>query len=166
MIFLDDSDFFDTALGASAFEAGRKPGVENLLRRGLIDEASAHRQDVGVVVGAREMRGERIVAGGGADARDLIGGDGHAQAGAAHQHAEIRLTGCNPFRDLFREIRVVDGLRADGPGIFHVVPPARQVVADFFLQCESGVVATDDDAKFFRQANILEKGFVPQSCGS
>jgi hypothetical protein len=63
--------------------------AHDLVDDGGVHDAGAEADDVGVVVGAGHAGFEGVVALGGADAVDLVGGDAHADAGAAHQHAAL-----------------------------------------------------------------------------
>ena len=56
------------------------------------DDAAAEGQHVGVVVFAGEARGHYVMGEGGANARDFVGGDGNADAGASDRDAQIGLS--------------------------------------------------------------------------
>ncbi len=102
---------------------------------------------VGVVVLACQACELRVGHVGRAHADDLVGGDGHADAGAAHQHAEVGLAGGHLARRADREIRIVDGLLAVcGADVDDGDAGLGEVLGETLLLIESRMVAADDDA--------------------
>lgn len=73
----------------SAFERSLQPRRQNLVRETEGDDASAHGEDVGVVVLSRKTRRIEIVAERGAHADDFVRGDLFALAGTAEHDAAI-----------------------------------------------------------------------------
>src|ERR1043165_4488773 len=59
---------------AAALEGGFHAGLNDVLDEALAEEVGGEAEDVGVVVGAADLRGELIVGDGGADALELVGG--------------------------------------------------------------------------------------------
>ena len=74
---------------ASALERRVQPEREDFVGEPEGDDASAHREDVRVVVLARQPRGEEVVAERRADAGDLVGRDLLALSAAAEHDAAI-----------------------------------------------------------------------------
>src|SRR3954469_5141307 len=68
-------DLIDAFLVTSAFERGLQPQRQNFVGEPEGDDPPAHREDVGVVVFARQARRIEIVAESGPYARDFIGCD-------------------------------------------------------------------------------------------
>ena len=92
--------------------------------------------------------GVRVVADGGADAADLVGGDARAHAGAADQHAPLDLTVAHRVAEPLGEVRVVVvRVRAVAAEVLHVMTqagrlePAQQRV----LERRTGVIGGEGD---------------------
>jgi hypothetical protein len=66
--------------------------------------------DLSIVMAAGAVGGKDIMALGGADAPHFIGGDTHADAGAAYQDAPIILSPDNSLGDEQGNIRIIDGI--------------------------------------------------------
>ena len=82
-------NLIDAPLMASAGELRREKTRHRFDDLMLAQHARAHRQHVGVVVFAAHARGHRVVRDGRANAADFIRGDGHADARAADENAQI-----------------------------------------------------------------------------
>src|SRR5581483_5431112 len=87
--FLRGRNLIDAALVTAAFEAGGQPQRQDLVGEAERDDAAAHREDVRVVVLARQARGVEVVAQRGAHARDLVRGDLLALSAAAEDDAAV-----------------------------------------------------------------------------
>ena len=85
---------------AAAFELRGKEGLHDLLVNLKIDEPPREAHHVAVVVLAEELSERRGGDRRRAHAGHLIRSDGHADARAANEHAEICLTGGDGMRDL------------------------------------------------------------------
>ena len=83
------------ALGVG--ERGIQPGVDDLEREHFARDARADCHHVGVVVFAGEAGGHHVGQQRAADAFDLIGGDGHADAGRADDDAAVAFAGGDGF---------------------------------------------------------------------
>src|SRR5258707_7155331 len=87
--FFLHGDLVEPALVAPARVLRLQPELEDLVRETEGDDASADREDVGVVVLARQARGIQIVAERRADAGYLVGGDLFALTAAAEHDPAI-----------------------------------------------------------------------------
>ena len=127
---------------AAALEGRVQKQVHDLHGQARPDHAAAQGQDITVVVAAGHLGGEAVAAQGAADALDLVGRHGHADAGAAAEDALLRLAGGDGLRHQGR----IDGVIAAGFGIGAVVgegdAPLRQVFLDLFLEGKAPVVAS------------------------
>ena len=86
-----------------------EPERDDLVGEAERDDPAAHREDVGVVVLARQPRGVEIVAERGADAADLVGGDLLALAAAAERRCRGRRAPSATARaDVGADRRIVD----------------------------------------------------------
>src|SRR5262249_14060289 len=101
------------------------------------------------------MRGVTVMAQAGADAGDLVGGHGSADAAAANQNAAFTLAAQQAERNRFSEVRVIDRLGAVGTGVVDLMPPEPQMIGQDLLQVVAGMIGTDGDAHvyFFLPAN-------------
>ena len=84
---------------------------------------------------------------GGADLREAVGRNAHADAAGANEDAKIRLARDDFIADLGREVRVIHGFRGEDAEIRHGKPFAGEVGVDGLFQLESAVVGGDGDAK-------------------
>ena len=109
-------------------------------------DAGAEREDVGVVVLAREAGGLEVHHRRGADAGDLVGGERHADAGAADQDAAIEFAGRDRAPDLGRVVGIVDRLVRVGAEVAVRRAQLVERVLDQFLQLEAGMVCANRDA--------------------
>src|SRR6266851_1674506 len=122
-----------------------EPELEDLVREPVGDDASAHREDIGVVVLARQPRGVEIVAERGAYAWHLVGGDLLALAAAAEHDAAIGAPLDDRATDGETDRRVVDRLLAVGAEILDGVAEAGERVLEVLFQQKAGVIRADSD---------------------
>lgn len=78
-------------------EAVGEPFESELLGQLDTHDTLPEAEHLGVVAEDRTLDGERVVSGDGANARDLVGGDGHAQTCAADEETPV----CLAFSDEF-----------------------------------------------------------------
>src|SRR5262245_19373657 len=76
-------------LMASALKGSGQPQLDDLIGQAEGDDASSHREDIGVVVFAREARGEQIVTERRTASGNLFGGDLLALTAAPYHDAAI-----------------------------------------------------------------------------
>jgi len=130
----------------SALERRVEPQRENLVGESECDDAAAHREDVGIVVQARQPRRVEIVAERRADADDLVRRDLLALAAAAEDDAAVGLALGDRTRDRKADRRVVDRRFAVGAVVVDGVPEARDRLLEMFFQRETRVVGADRDS--------------------
>ena len=109
------------------------------------DDAAAHREDVGVVVLAREPRGVEVVAERGADAGDFVGGDLLALAAAAEHDAAVGAAFGDGAADGDADRRIVDRRFAVGAVIVDGVAEPRERLLQMFFEQEAGMIGADGD---------------------
>ena len=121
----------------------RQPERDDLIGELQGHDAAAERQDVRVVVLARQARRVQIVAESRADAGDLVRGYLFALSAAAHHDAPLGA----PFGDLTRhreaDRRIVDGLLAIGAAIVDAVPQNPQPAFEMLFEKKSGMIRAD-----------------------
>ena len=105
----------------------------------------AHGQHVGVVVPAGELGGQGVAAQGAADALDLVGGDGDADAGGADDDALLTLAGGHGLGGGLAEGGVVAALGAVGAEVLTGDALGGQIGLDVLLQGIPAVVRSDCD---------------------
>ena len=88
--------------GALGVKAVGHPFVGELLRKLDADDTLAHAEDLSIVGEDRALHGEGVVGRDGADAGNLVGGDGHTQSGTADEESTVSLA-------LGDELRTGDG---------------------------------------------------------
>ena len=85
----------------------------------------------------------------GVNAFHLIGGDRRADAGPADQNSALGFSALDFFADLFRKIREVYSIRAEGAYIDHFVTKRLDRCDDNILERKAPVVTTDCYFHFF-----------------
>jgi hypothetical protein len=92
MVFtLELRDLVEASLVAAAGVRGGQEGLDHFEGNGGGDDAGAEGEDVGVVVFAGEAGGGYVMGQCGSNARDFVGGDGDANAGAADGNTNVAL---------------------------------------------------------------------------
>jgi len=145
---------------AAALIFGSQPQFENLVGQAEGDDAGPDRENVGVVVLAREARGVEIVAERRAHAAHLVGGNLLALPAAAEHDAAIDAAIDDGAADGEAERGIVDRLFAVGAEVVDAVPEPRQGVLQMFFQRKAGVVGADGDTHG-RQLYYVELAMVP-----
>ena len=132
---------------AAALKLSVEERVHDLEREARAEHARAHGEDVRIVVAAGHLGGVAGAAQGGAEALDLVGGDGDADAGAADEDAALVL----PARDGAGHGLAVDGVVA---ALFAVraevlVGKAQlvEMAHDLLLEGKTAVVTSDRNHK-------------------
>src|SRR5262249_44695054 len=110
------------------------------------DHARAQDQYVHVVMFHALVRGVTVMAKTGANAGNLVGGDGCAHAAAANQNAAFTLAAKQAERNRFGEVRITNRLGAIGAGVQTLMPALPQMANQQLLQVEAGVSGSDGDA--------------------
>jgi hypothetical protein len=101
--------------------------------------------DLSIVMAAGAVGGKDIVALGGADAPHLIGGDAHADAGAAYQDAPIILSPNNSLGNEHGNIRIIDGILRIATEVVIGVSGLGDDVNNGTFQITAPVVVTDSN---------------------
>src|SRR5205085_881690 len=91
----------------AALEVGRQPDAHHAVDQLLAEQVRRQTKDIRVVVPPTHLGGDAVVTGRGANVLDLVGGDAHADAGAADQDAAVHATFTHGGRDLKRQVGVV-----------------------------------------------------------
>jgi len=130
----------------SALERRLEPDFQDLVRQTERDDAAAHREDVGVVVLARQPSGKKIVAEGRANAPHLVGGDLLALAASAEDDATVGAALDDRAPDTGADRRVVHRRFAVSPMIVDDVSEALERVLQMLFEQKSRVIGTDGDA--------------------
>ena len=120
-------------------------GFRNGLRQELPDYHSPQRQDIGVVVLARQECGEFIGAEGGAYSFHLVRGDGYANPGGANQDAEPRLARVDERTNLFGVIGVIGGIHGECSAVDGLISVFPQFFKEKSFQFQAGMVGTQSD---------------------
>ena len=106
---------------------------------------------VGVVVLLGQRRRRHVVDHRGADAGDLVGGHGDAEAGPTDAHTEFDGTAGHRPADRLAVVGIVDRDSAVvGPEIGDIVPLCCKFTPQDLLQVEPGMVRADGDAHGYR----------------
>src|SRR5437867_2792433 len=130
----------------SALERGGHPDGEDFVSEAERDDAAADREDVRIVVRAREAGGVQVVAQRRASPCDLVGGDLLALTAAADHDAAFRATLGDGARDGETDRRVVNCGFAVGAVIVDHMPQPLKRVFEMFFERESGVIGANRHA--------------------
>src|SRR5688500_11445099 len=129
-----------------AGEPGAEKRRDEVERERGADDAGAETEHIHVVVLDRLVRGIRVVADRGTDARELVGRDRDAGAAPADDDSPLGLAVPQRRRDRLRGVGVIDRRCRVGAEIEHFVTllgePGRKLV----LEKIAGVVGAQDDA--------------------
>ncbi|PAV72685.1 hypothetical protein WR25_22132 [Diploscapter pachys] len=139
--------FVDTGLVTTALERSGEKGFEARLRKVRPDQPGAHRDDVGVVVVARERGGERFGDQRAAARRVAIDRDRDADPRSAQRHAQRRFAARDRIGQLVAVIGIVDarvGLRTQ---VNHLVTQRGGVLDQQRLQRDGGVIGGEGNAQ-------------------
>ena len=131
-----------------ARERGVKERVDDFARQCRADDACADAQHVHVVVLNRLMRGVGVVADGGTDAGEFVGGDGDAGATAADDDSAFGMAVEHRLRHGFGRVRVVTGADRMCPEIDRTSWPCRvRHAASSFVSVQvSGMIGAQSDS--------------------
>ena len=130
----------------SALERGGHPDGEDFVSEAERDDAAADREDVRIVVRARQARGVQVVAQRRARADDLVCGDLLALAAAADHDPAVRAAFGNGARDSEADRRIVDRRFAVGAVIVNDVAQPVKRLFEVFFERESGVIGANRHA--------------------
>ena len=133
--------------GKKCFKDGGQAGCP-LLRR--------QTADLSVIMTSRPRGGKGIVALGGPDSFNLVGGDAHPDAGAAKQDTTVEITLNDSLADLPGDIRVVNRVAGITSEILISMTGLGNEFNDRILDSDSLVVTTDCDFHLF---NLLNSGY-------
>ena len=139
-------DLVDAPLVASALERRLEPDLQDFVGKTERDDPPAHREDVGVVVLARQAGRIEIVAQRGANARHLVGGDLLALAASAEHDTAIGAALGDGARDADADRRIVHRRLAVGSVIVDDVPELLKRLLQMLFQGKAGVIGADSDA--------------------
>ena len=95
---------------AAALKLGVQKHIHNALGHIGANDASAHREHIGVVMLAAQLGGEGVTAQGTADAVDLVGRNGDADAGGADDDAVLTPAISHRLGGGFSKYRVITAL--------------------------------------------------------
>ena len=123
-----------------------EPEREDFVRQAEGDDATAHGEDVGVVVLARQASGVEVVAPRGTHPGDLVRGDLFTLARAAQHDAAIGAAVSDGAPDSDADRRVVDRLLAVRAVIVNVVSETRERLPQVFFERVARMIGADGDS--------------------
>jgi len=130
----------------TTFERGGEERAQNFFRQSNANNSCTDTEHVGVVVRARQSRGEKVVAQGRAYTAHLVGGHLLALPAAAENNSDVCSTITHGAADFSTDWRVIDGGGAVGSKIADDVPVARQHRNEVLLQFVAGVICANRDS--------------------
>src|SRR6185503_12952736 len=135
----------DAARVAPAVEGRRQPDVDDLHHQLPRHQALAERDDVGVVVAARQLGALAAPAERAAHAAHAVGGHRLAVARAAEDDAALALPRRHRLRRGADEQRIVDRFLGMRTEVDRLVPALGQQGAQLLLVTKPGVIRGDSD---------------------
>ena len=136
-------DLVHLALRVSAGELGGEPDAHQGPRELGPDDTRAHGHDLGVVRLARPLGRVGVVHLGGANSGHLVGGDRHADPGAADQDPAVVLAAGDGVGNLVADVRVVDPVERVAAVVLDVEPFVAQQLDHRLLELEARFIAAD-----------------------
>lgn len=127
----------------AALELRREPDADDFLGQIFSDDSAAEDKNVRIVVQPAHLRGKKLVAERSAHVRKLVRHNRHADAGAADEDAALHFAAGYCGRDLFTEIRIIDGLGGIGAEIDNLVSELLKNGDNFALHVEAGMIRTN-----------------------
>jgi hypothetical protein len=140
----------DATLMAPAFKRRLQPQRQDLVGKAEGDDAAAHRENVCIVVLARQPRGIEVVAERRPNAGHLVRRNLLTLPAAAKHYAPIGPAFGHRSADAQADRRVVDRRFASRPMIVHGVAKTGQRLFQMFFQQETGVIGADGDTHGLR----------------
>ena len=134
---------------AAALKGGVQPGVHNLHGQHGTHHTGAQGHHIGVVVLAGEPGGHLVREQGAADALDLVGGDGCADAGGAQHDPAVTFPGGHRLGSGRYKIRVVAAGFPVGAKVLVGESPCFQMLLHRFLERVGAVVACNGNHNSF-----------------
>ena len=124
-------------------EAGVEEGANQIERERLPDDLRAEAEHGDVVMLDGLMCGIDIVAEGGADTRDLVGGDAGADSRAADEDRAVGASVDKLRANGLGDVREVDRLRRVRAEVADLMAPLPERVDDWSLEWKTGMIAAD-----------------------
>ena len=127
----------------AALEWSVQPQSEDVIRKPEGHDASTHREDVGVVVLARQAGGVEVVAQRRANTAHLVGGNLLALSAAAENDSTIRFPRNHRAPDGGANRRVVNRRITVRAVVVDVVPKCRKGFLQMFFERKAGMVCAN-----------------------
>ena len=139
--------FDDAAFMAAAFEVGVQPRIQHVFHAFIVHVGGSQAEQVGIVVLAGKGRGWSRAAKGGAHAYPAVGGNAHADAGAADQDAAFIGAVSNAACDRIGVVGIIAGILGFRTHVGHFMTPCLEELYYGFLEVDSGVIGADGNFK-------------------
>ena len=133
----------------SAVEGSPQEDLEHPLDHLPTGQALRERDDVGVVVAARELGRIRLRNRSASYARHLVRGHRDAEARSADQDAALGLSRRNRLADRVAKLRIIDRRRVVRAEIEYLVSSIAQDLRDVIFVFETGVIGAEGDLHLF-----------------
>ena len=124
--------------------------MDDLFGEVAADESGAEREDVGVVVFATVEGGDLIVAEGGTDARDFVGGHATANARAVDDNAPLRSTISNVTSNGVGDVGVIHGVVTVGAAVDDLVASGFDGSLELFFKGVAPMIGTEGEGGLVR----------------
>ena len=131
-----------------ALDTGKRrvqPHVDDLKRQHLARHGRAEGHHVGVVVLAGESCGHGVIEQRAADAFDLVGRDGHADAGRAADDAAVTFAAGDSLRRRAREVGIVTAVLGVAAEVLIGKAALIQMLHNGVLEVKRAVVTCESD---------------------
>ena len=144
-MILQRRDLLYAPLVPAALERRRKPERGNFVGQTERDDATAHGENVRIIVLARHARCIEVVTEGRPYATNLVGRHLFTLTAAAKYDSAVDASVGNGAGDIGADRRIVNRMIREGSAIVDIVAKTRQRRHQMFLQRETRVVRTDRD---------------------
>eukprot|EP01097_Dermamoeba_algensis_P009467 TRINITY_DN6652_c0_g1_i1.p1 TRINITY_DN6652_c0_g1~~TRINITY_DN6652_c0_g1_i1.p1 ORF type:complete len:306 (-),score=-61.85 TRINITY_DN6652_c0_g1_i1:698-1615(-) len=139
-------EFVDAPLMASAEEIGGQERLDAGAGHVRSDQARAHRDNVRVVMLARQPGRKRLRHQCAAAGQAAVDGDGDADTGSAQRDAALCVAGFDRTCQAMAEIRIIDRRIGGSAKVDHVMTQFAQPGCKIGLERDGGMIGGDGDA--------------------
>lgn len=157
MSLVEGRKLVDAALVATAAERRVEEQVEEPDGQFWRRQSGAEREHVDVVVLAAEKRRAFVTDGGGPHAWHLVGGDGHANSGAADEHTPVECACRDAPGHLLSEVRIVHRVGRGRAEVFVADATLVETISEASLQVDASVIGAERDA----HGGIIAEKYLP-----
>ena len=128
---------------AAAVEGRAEPNLHEPIDQPIAQHVAGETEHVQIVVAAAQFGGDVVVARGGSNSRNLVGGNAHPQPGAADQNSPIDFARRDLSAHFCGNVRIVDRLGTRLADVDHFLAEAHEQLDQFPSHFHASMVTPD-----------------------